>query len=285
MIYARVDVNFGDHPKALEAGPVARDLWTWGLLYCRKHELDGVLPVSAVVSSTWGAGGNANRKVADRLVSVGLWKACEGGWRILHYAEKNETRREIDERRAASRERQQRFAKRRRERVNNALGPNEHDALQICQIQEPEPYTRTIKGEIAREGAPPDLDSGFVIPSVNTVDVFVTPDVAQAFAKGVSEATGTECTIPEGKPARDLIAACAKHSRMSGAELVDWTRSKALEWAKTGPPAVNPWKFKDWLDGGGKARVALVRPNGRTVQPLAKDWKDEDGERPWEGTR
>lgn len=93
MIYARVDVNFGDHPRAFAAGPVARDLWVWGLLYCRKHELDGELPEGVVLSSPWGAGGKANAKVAAKLVEVGLWERTAFGWTICRYAAVTGTRR------------------------------------------------------------------------------------------------------------------------------------------------------------------------------------------------
>lgn len=141
MIYARVDVNFGDHPKALAAGAIARDLWTWGLLYSRKHELDGDLPKEVVLASSWGAGGKTNAKVAAKLVDVGLWVAVEGGWRIVNYSEKNETRDQIDQRRGTARERMRKVRGERSPDVRanaprtlSEQAPNVRD-----QIQEPEP--------------------------------------------------------------------------------------------------------------------------------------------------
>jgi hypothetical protein len=51
-----------DHPRFLEAGAVARDLYDWGMLYSGEHELDGELPMVAVMLSAWGAGGKGNVK-------------------------------------------------------------------------------------------------------------------------------------------------------------------------------------------------------------------------------
>lgn len=108
MIYSRTDVDFIDHPRAMDAGPLGRDLWQWGNLYSRKHELDGMLPESAVLRSQWGACGKANAKVAATLVKVGLWLKVEGGWKIFNYAAKNETKEDIVRRRAKERDKKAR---------------------------------------------------------------------------------------------------------------------------------------------------------------------------------
>lgn len=135
-----------------------------------------------------------------------------------------------------------------------------------------------------RESTRGSPDNDPPISRETLVDVSVTPDVAQAFAEGVSAVTKAECSTPTGKPARDLIAACAKHSRAYGDELIGWTRAKASEWAKTAPFSVRAWDFISWLDGGCKQRLRpnQIRPNGRTVQPRASEWVDDDGDRPWE---
>lgn len=48
----------------------------------RSHETGGHLPMAVVLTSTWGAGGRANAKVADHLVSVGLWSRTDDGYQI-----------------------------------------------------------------------------------------------------------------------------------------------------------------------------------------------------------
>lgn len=103
MIFAKLDVDITDHPKAIEAGPAAFGLWAWSLAYCRKHELDGRIPTHAVRLALGASGDNG--ALADRLVEVGLWGTREGGWTFLNYAKKNETKSQIDDRKALDRTR------------------------------------------------------------------------------------------------------------------------------------------------------------------------------------
>ncbi len=102
-----------DHPRFLEAGAIARDLYDWGLLYAGEHETDGELPMVAVLSTPWGAGGKANIRPASKLVEVGLWERTDIGFRSLKWAEQgNLTKAEIVDSRAFDRERKARQRKR-----------------------------------------------------------------------------------------------------------------------------------------------------------------------------
>ena len=51
MDYVIERTHIVDHVKFLEAGIYARDLWEWGMKYSGKHELDGALPMAAVLAS------------------------------------------------------------------------------------------------------------------------------------------------------------------------------------------------------------------------------------------
>lgn len=113
MIFAKLDVDLSDHPRALAAGS-AMATWAWALAYTRKHELDGFVPDAALALS-W-AGPKQAAKDAERLIAVGLWTRSEGGFRVGNYAEKNETKAKIAERRAEARERMQRIREQRRSR-------------------------------------------------------------------------------------------------------------------------------------------------------------------------
>jgi hypothetical protein len=105
MIYAKLDVDILDHPRALAAGRDARDLWIWSVLYARKHQTDGEIPIASVLASSWGLGGKKNGRLADRLVAVGLWERTDDGFRVLRYAAKNDTKQAISERQRFERER------------------------------------------------------------------------------------------------------------------------------------------------------------------------------------
>lgn len=94
-----------DHERFLEAGPHARDLWEWGMKYSGKFELDGAIPMAAVLASPWGYGGRGNIKAANRLVQVGLWERTDRGFQILRWTEQgNKTRAQLDAAREAARE-------------------------------------------------------------------------------------------------------------------------------------------------------------------------------------
>lgn len=95
-----------DHEKFLAAGAVPRDLYDWGLLWSGEHETDGEIPMVAVLSSAWGAGGKANIKPATRLVEVGLWERTDTGFRSLKWAEQgNMTAAQLVAERASARAR------------------------------------------------------------------------------------------------------------------------------------------------------------------------------------
>lgn len=87
MKWVRAHCHVVDHPRFLEAGALARDLWNWGMLYSGKHELDGELPLGAILNTPWGAGGKKNAPIAERLVEVGLWEKTETGYRISKWEE------------------------------------------------------------------------------------------------------------------------------------------------------------------------------------------------------
>lgn len=107
MIYARVDVRMPTHRRFVKAGPAAVGYWAAALCYSRGEELDGHLPAEAV-GLILALGDRDARKLADRLclASVDLFKSDgAGGYWILKYDEFNETKAQIEQRRAQTRKR------------------------------------------------------------------------------------------------------------------------------------------------------------------------------------
>lgn len=101
--WACVGVELEENERADAAGP-AMATWTWGLLYSRKRALDGFVPAAALKRS-W-VGEKQARKDAATLVRVGLFAAAThpelgDGWQLLRYAEWNDTREELEQRRAS----------------------------------------------------------------------------------------------------------------------------------------------------------------------------------------
>lgn len=102
MIFARVDVELRDHEKAHAAG-AAMATWTWGMLWTRAKEKDGLVFADAL-RGAW-VGEKIARKDMRKLVEVGLARVVSEGWELLGYAAKNELKVQIDARRRAEAER------------------------------------------------------------------------------------------------------------------------------------------------------------------------------------
>jgi hypothetical protein len=125
MIYAKVDVKLRDHERAHRAG-VAMATWTWALLYVREQESDGFIPDVALRGS-W-VGERESMRHASKLVEVGLWEKTDGGWRICRYAEKNETKAAIEQRRLDARARMNRV-RANKYRTSEEPSPTEQPAV------------------------------------------------------------------------------------------------------------------------------------------------------------
>lgn len=107
--YVKKRTHIINHPRFLEAGAVARDLYDWGMLWSGQLETDGEIPMSALLASPWGAGGKANIRVATKLVDVGLWERTDRGFRVLKWTEQgNATKAELEASREAARSRMRR---------------------------------------------------------------------------------------------------------------------------------------------------------------------------------
>jgi hypothetical protein len=116
FIYAPVDVNIIDHPKALMAGCAAFGVFLAALCYCHKHELDGRIPIDAAKALLGGAGARWIEHLADPKI----------GWFILHgetagggpaeievynYLKKNQSRAEKQKAKKLNRARQSKYRK------------------------------------------------------------------------------------------------------------------------------------------------------------------------------
>lgn len=111
MPWVKLDDGFFDHPKAIAAGPMARELnfaaWCW----CAANMTDGHIPADVIPLLLAKSG---NKRVAvTKLLSVGLWIANGDGYIINDYLEYNPSRAETEERRAQKRAAGQKGAQRR----------------------------------------------------------------------------------------------------------------------------------------------------------------------------
>jgi hypothetical protein len=102
MAWVKLDDGIYDHPKFLAAGPEAAWLWVSALSYASRYLTDGF--VSAAQARLLASSRHA-KKLADRLVEVGLWEAAEGGYQIHDYHDYQPTAEQVRAAREAARER------------------------------------------------------------------------------------------------------------------------------------------------------------------------------------
>ena len=103
MPWVKLDDQFSDHPKVLEAGPLASWLYVCGLTYAAKHLTDGFIPSGKIRAL---ADVDNPQALADKLVATGLWDRVDNGYIIHDYLEYNPTSEETKRKRAANAKRQ-----------------------------------------------------------------------------------------------------------------------------------------------------------------------------------
>ncbi len=115
MSWVRLDDDFADHPKVLEAGNAAVGLFCRCLAYCAKHMTDGLIP--AEVANLFGS-----PRSIEALVTAGLWVQVDGGYEVHDFLVYNKSRAQVKEERAKNAERQRRWHQSRdRNAVSNGV--------------------------------------------------------------------------------------------------------------------------------------------------------------------
>lgn len=107
VLFARLGLDLIDHPRLMATPPGVRaaslGVYAYAVVYARRHETDGFVPMGAIDQL------GCPKEVTEALVSVGLFarKVHDGihGVLVVKYAEFNETKSEIEARRAKERAR------------------------------------------------------------------------------------------------------------------------------------------------------------------------------------
>jgi hypothetical protein len=155
MIFAKLDVTFGQHHRVLLIPVGIRaeciGVWTLCLLWTRCNERDGFCPLEAIDRV-------AREKVIEQLVRVGLLSRevdefGAQGVRVLRYEAHNETKAHIDSRKADDRRRKVRLG----QSVNKPVGASIPFGIQTDSDRIPFDQPVGIPGS--------DSDSGSVLSS------------------------------------------------------------------------------------------------------------------------
>lgn len=106
-LFAKLSLGVEEHRRVLAAcermqSSAPFGIYCWSIVTARREETDGEVWRAQVRAALGGWDGLA---CAEHLVAVGLWEATADGWRVVRYADHNETRAEIEARRARDRSR------------------------------------------------------------------------------------------------------------------------------------------------------------------------------------
>lgn len=113
MTWVKVEDDAPTHLKMREVGLEGFGLWLAGLCFCARYRTDGRIDKRQLQNVwPWLPDGTLMHDpqiligVARKLTELGLWEDKGTHWRVHDYLEYQESRREIDRKRAAARERQ-----------------------------------------------------------------------------------------------------------------------------------------------------------------------------------
>ena len=134
MAWVKLDEQFTDHPKIMQAGPLASWLYVCGLTYCNRLLTNGHIPAGQL------------RKLADldgadllaaTLVRVGLWDTVDGGYQVHDYLDYQPSKDQVMAQREATAIRQGRFRENKRNGVTNAVTTPVSNAFSNAPINAP----------------------------------------------------------------------------------------------------------------------------------------------------
>jgi hypothetical protein len=177
MSWARLDDKLHSSAAALTAGLEAMGLWAVSESWCADQHSDGELPL-AVVAMLAGTKPAAKR-LAARLVTAGLWEVTTGGFRSIDFTERNPSRQQLDERRAAEREKK-------RDQRGREVSPNVPAVVPAGQAS------------VSRD-CPPGSPSGpwegdgkIPLPTQTQTHSLPSPDLLVAMSEGWLKTVGSE---------------------------------------------------------------------------------------------
>ncbi len=296
-LHARIGLQLVHHQAPALAGEAAMGVWTFCTIYSRLNELDGFVPQS-VAERCWSGNVKANRAHLLKLcsVAVGLASAASHptlgpGFLMLKYAEFNETKAEIQERRSGNRSRQEKYRES-LSRVTNALvtDSDSDSGSSVSDLSDPELGSGSPRESFVGAASitpPPDESAARPRseppPSITTrpPDPFAASFLAAEYATGQLSAGADVYPVPNDLRelrALDALAACSGGRGappLVGEALGAWIRVTSADYRRAQAsaaqyhPGFPPTKCLKWVTdnrpiaGGARGMVQPVPAAGR----------------------
>jgi len=95
MTWVRLDDGAPLHPKLYHAGVAAFGFWAAGICHSNRLLTDGVIPRADLPLVFVGTTIEEAERLAEVLVSAGLWERVDGGWSVHDFHDFQPSRREV----------------------------------------------------------------------------------------------------------------------------------------------------------------------------------------------
>ena len=271
--YVNIDDRFNHDPKVIDLQPLTRFFFLSSLMYCGHAANDGEIgaPYLNLISAEAGFTQEAGRQAADALVEAGLFDMTVTGWRVMRYAEWQRSRRDIDKKRNANRDRQQRYRDRRKaEKSTVGMGDSEHNAeryalrnVEVTPTTDTDADTNTLSTYSEHNRTPLENLEIALVDSCYEHGVALTALERQRLAEAA-------ITISEIGVTADEVTAKVAWCKANWRDGVPTPRSVAAQWNSIGGNAqssgvvINDWRSNQ---AGVTAEQVLDRMASNGVVP------------------
>jgi len=276
MSFAQFHDGFYRNPKVRAAGPDAAWMWAASIGYANERLTDGFIPVVALHDLV-ALDAKPRLKLAAKLVEVGLWEPCEGGWMIHDFLNWNPSKAAVLERRAAN---LARVNKHRDNAVNhddgNARVMRYNERTQRVSNSPPNASVPNAseKASPIPSPAPPaatPLPSQPTSPPSVTTPTALTLDLADPTPPKAKPAPRKASTPKPAKPpppfaigdAFEALASTSKGRFAPGIDR-DWTQAIRIAVANRirQYPDLDEWRLAgEWLAEGGEKYRGVLAPS------------------------
>lgn len=189
MTWFKVDDSFHSHPKVLAAEPAALGLWVVAGTWSSANLTDGFVPDHVLPRLLPDA-----VKLAEQLVTCGLWRRARGGHRFHDWGDYNPSSEDVKREREAARERMRNLRAKRKGTAQPANCSGEQQAnvrAKFVTPTRPDPTRSSPDGELPKDTppalpGPPKGSKGTRLPD----DFTVTPEMA-AWAREKAPSCGS----------------------------------------------------------------------------------------------